>query len=68
MSLVKCYAEGKTDVVAEDIMSPQIVDPEMSLKDAAAFIHSHQIHRSFVMSAIHDQKHSNRRYFSNCSS
>ena len=51
--LVKCYAEGKIDVVAEDIMSPQTlaVDPEMSLKDAAAFMHSHQIHRAFVMSA-----------------
>ncbi|MDI6639559.1 MAG: CBS domain-containing protein [Methanocellales archaeon] len=51
--LVKCYAEGKIDVVAEDIMSPQTlaVDPETSLKDAAAFMHSHQIHRAFVMSA-----------------
>ncbi|MDD2777952.1 MAG: CBS domain-containing protein [Methanocellales archaeon] len=53
MDLVKCYAEGKIDVVAENIMSPQTlaVDPEMSLKDAAAFMHSHQIHRAFVMSA-----------------
>ncbi len=53
MDLVKCYAEGKTDVVAENIMSPQTLtlDPEMSLKDAAAFMHSHQIHRAFVMSA-----------------
>lgn len=53
MDLVKCYAEGKTDVVAEDIMSPETlaVDPEMSLKDAAAFMHSNQIHRAFVMSA-----------------
>ncbi|MDD2666217.1 MAG: CBS domain-containing protein [Methanocellales archaeon] len=53
MDLVKCYAEGKTDVVAESIMSPQTlaVDPDMSLKDAAAFMHSHQIHRAFVMSA-----------------
>ena len=53
MDLVKCYAEGKIDLFAEDIMSPQTlaVDPEMSLKDAAAFMHSHQIHRAFVMSA-----------------
>ena len=53
MDLVKYYAEGKIDVVAEDIMSPETlsVDPEMSLKDAAAFMHSHQIHRAFVMSA-----------------
>lgn len=52
MDLVKCYAEGKTDVVAENIMSPQTlaVGPETSLKDAAAFMHSHQIHRAFVMS------------------
>ena len=53
MDLVKCYAEGKIDLVAGDIMSPQTlaVDPEMDLKDAAAFMHSHQIHRAFVMSA-----------------
>ena len=53
MDLVKCYAEGKIDAVAENIMSPETlsVDPEMSLKDAAAFMHSHQIHRAFVMSA-----------------
>ena len=53
MDLVKCYAEGKIDVAAEDIMSPQTlaVDPDMSLKDAAALMHSHQIHRAFVMSA-----------------
>ncbi|NYT00255.1 MAG: CBS domain-containing protein [Methanocellales archaeon] len=53
MDLIKCYAEEKIDLVAEDIMSSQVlaVEPEMSLKDAAAFMHSHQIHRTFVMSA-----------------
>lgn len=53
IDLVRCYAEGKIDAVAEDVMSPQTlaVDPEMSLVDAATFMCSNGIHRAFVMSA-----------------
>jgi len=53
--LIKCYTDGKAGAVAEDIMSPQTltVDPEMKLREAAAFLCSKGIHRAFVMSAGH---------------